>query len=259
MNKRTHNRRNDQLRPISVTFNSFTHADASILLELGKTTVLCSVTLQQGVPRFLKGKGTGWLSAEYAMLPTATVERTQRACTQATANGRSVEISRVIGRVLRTVTDVSVIGERTLLVDCDILRADGGTRTASIIAASIALHHAQKNLLTKKEISMPFIKEHVAAVSVGIMGDALVLDPDYQEDSFLDADLNFIMTQSGMLVEIQGGAEKNPLSWDLFDNARALAQIGIDTIFTALNQYPELATTYNNDPIATLKKHFMHK
>jgi len=254
-------RRNDELRRLSVTFNSFTQADGSVLLQLGKTTVLCSVTMQSGVPRFLKGKGVGWLTAEYAMLPAATATRTQRACTQANANGRSVEISRFIGRVLRATTDLERLGERTIHIDCDVLCADGGTRTASIIAATIALRYAQRRWLEKKEIMFPFIRDSIAALSVGIVGDTVLLDPDYQEDAFLDADLNFVMTQSGALIEIQGGAEKNPIEWHLFDQVRTLVEPAMQTIFSFIEQQSEIAlpTGTAKTPVDLLKKHFMNK
>lgn len=260
MIKRSNERRNDQLRRLSITFNSFTQAHASILFELGKTVILCSVTLQAGVPRFLKGKGAGWLSAEYAMLPAATAERTQRASSQATVNGRSIEISRFIGRVLRATTNLNVLGERTLVVDCDVLCADGGTRTASIIAAGIALRYAQRCLLEKKEISAPFVMDGIAALSVGIIGNTIIMDPDYKEDSFLDADMNFVITQSDALIEVQGGAEKHPIAWELFDKSRLMVQNSIKSIFSFIDQYPELSlATYTKDPVESLKKHFMNK
>jgi ribonuclease PH len=232
MSQRTNSkRRNDELRPILITYHLFSNADASVLFELGNTKVLCAVTMQTGVPHFLRGKGTGWLNAEYAMLPTATTVRTQRESTNASRTGRSVEISRLIGRTLRTVVDCSGLGERTIYVDCDVLQADGGTRVAAITAASLVLRRAQQIWLSKKIITAPILMDDIAAVSVGVKDSDILLDPDYAEDSSIDADFNFISTRSGKMIEIHGGAERAPIEWELFDKARVCALQAMSALF----------------------------
>lgn len=233
---RYNNRKNNALRPISTEFDAPSYATGSVIYQQGRTKVLCCVTMQVGVPAFLRNKGVGWLHAEYAMLPTATMPRTQREIKQLRPNGRSLEISRLIGRSFRTIIDLSSIGERTIYIDCDVLQADGGTRVASISGAMLALQKAEKLWLEKGIISNPIIKDRIAAVSVGIKEDETILvDPDFAEDTQLIADLNMVLTASGKVVEVQGGAEKEPLSWELFDQARALACQQVETIF-ALSQ-----------------------
>jgi ribonuclease PH len=222
----------NELRPLRASLDVFEFASGSVLLEVGRTKILCAVTLQVGVPPFLRGKGVGWLTAEYAMLPAATAPRTPRESSTSKKCGRSVEISRLIGRVMRAVTDLSGLGERTVTIDCDVLQADGGTRTASISAACLALQFAQKQWLASKIITSPILLEQVAAVSVGVCDDAVILDPDFHEDSGdINADFNFVITRSGNLIEIQGGAEKKPLAWQAFDAARALAHKGTQELF----------------------------
>ena len=228
---RFNGRAHDQLRDIKISYDVFTFGVSSVLLELGNTKVLCTISLQPGVPSFLRGKGSGWLTAEYSLLPNATHTRTIRetASTQR-VNGRTIEIARFIARVLRTVSNLKALGEQTVYVDCDVLQADGGTRTASIIAASIALQRAQVRWLEKKQISSFLVTESVAAVSIGVMKDNLLLDPDYQEDQKIEADFNVVITESNKLIEIQGGAEKVPLSWDMFDMIKLLAIKGVEDI-----------------------------
>jgi ribonuclease PH len=231
MFQRQHNRDLLYVRPIKITFDPFSYATASVLLEIGNTKVLSSVSLQPGVPQFLRAKGEGWLTAEYALLPHATTTRTVRDGAQR-SNGRAVEISRVIGRSLRAVVDLgAIVGEKTLYVDCDVLQADGGTRVACIIAASLAIERAQAIWLSDKSIRRPLLKERIAAVSLGIIKDDVLVDPDFSEDLLLDADFNFILTQSGQLIEIQGGAEKNPISWNLFEKMRSAALVAVAHIF----------------------------
>jgi ribonuclease PH len=225
----------NQLRPMHITYESFGFADASVLFKIGRTKVLCSVTLQAGVPPFLKGKKTGWLNAEYAMLPTATKQRTQRASTQSQQNGRSVEISRLIGRVLRSVVNLDVLGERTIIIDCDVLQADGGTRSAAITGASLALHKAQEYWLEQRIITAPLITQRIGAISVGVSGDACLLDIDFTEDSNIDADFNIILTESKHIIEIQGTAEQKPVSWDTFDTIKHLACKGIEQLFVGID------------------------
>jgi ribonuclease PH len=231
MNKeRNDGRAFDQLRDIKISYDVFTFGVSSVLFELGNTKILCTISLQPGVPSFLRGKGAGWLTAEYSLLPNATHVRTVRESSNAHRNGRMVEISRFISRVLRTVADLKVLGEQTVYVDCDVLQADGGTRTASIIAASLALQRAQIRWLENRQISSLLINEAVAAVSVGVIKDQLLLDPDYSEDQKIEADFNLVITASNKLIEIQGGAEKAPLSWELFDNIKQLAIKGMSDL-----------------------------
>ena len=228
-------RRSNQLRSIRFSYNIFEHAAGSVLFELGKNKILCAVTMQNGVPPFLRGKDTGWLTAEYAMLPAATIVRTQRE-NQIRRNGRSIEISRFIGRALRAVVDVSVLGERTIIVDCDVLQADGGTRTACITAAYLALQYAQEKWLRSKTIEKPFLREGIVAISAGVLNGEAILDLDYTEDSAIDADFNFVITQSGAIIEIQGNVEKRPISWDSFDDMRLLVVQGAKQLFDHCQQ-----------------------
>jgi ribonuclease PH len=262
MIQRIDKRRNDELRHFFVTYDVFSQGDASVLFELGNTKILCAVTLQQGVPHFLRGQGTGWLNAEYAMLPTATETRSQRESTTAVRNGRSVEISRLIGRALRTVIDLKALGERTIYVDCDVLQADGGTRTASITAASLALKRAQKVWMRNKLITQSIISDDIAAVSVGITNAGIVVDPDYVEDSTMLADFNFVVTRSGRMIEVHGGAEHAPLSWESFDNARAAALHAVQPLFDlhkengVTDQQPN---TNTGSPLFSLKNRLLSK
>jgi ribonuclease PH len=225
-----------QLRPIIVQHNAFGYSAASVFLSMGSTKVLCAVTLQNGVPPFLRGKGTGWLNAEYAMLPTSTQDRSTREVSAMMRSGRASEISRFISRALRAVVDVRLLGERTIMVDCDVLQADGGTRTACITAASMALELAQNTWLTTKQVSAPFLLDIVGAISVGVRDGQILLDPDYHEDKMLDADFNIVLTQSGTIVELQGGAEKATISWPLFDTVTACARDGIQELFTLIGK-----------------------
>src|SRR6266404_6459616 len=205
----------DQLRPVSFSRDIFEYAAGSVLFEMGNTKVLCAVSLQNGVPPFLRGKGIGWLTAEYSLLPTSTMTRTQRESSSAGKNGRSVEIARFIGRCFRSIVDTSTIGERTITIDCDVLQADGGTRTAAITGAFLALKMAQEYWLQARLINQSIIIEHIAAVSVGVVDGNVLLDLNYQEDSVATADFNFVITQTNKIVEMQGGAETAPLSWDI--------------------------------------------
>lgn len=234
--QRAYGRAFDQLRDIRISYNVFGYAPGSVLFELGNTKVLCSVTLQVGVPPFLKGTKTGWLTAEYAMLPTSCQTRATRESSQAKRNDRSVEISRLIGRSLRAVVDLKRIGERTIYVDCDVLQADGSTRTAAITGAFLALQKANDYWLQRADIIESVIVDSVAAVSVGFSAGSPLLDLDYSEDSVIDSDYNFILTQSQKIIEIQGVAEKNALSWQEFDQLKNVAQKGINDLFSRINQ-----------------------
>lgn len=229
--KRMHGRALDQVRPITVHYDVMEYAAASVLFEQGKTKVLCAVTLQNSVPPFLKGKKTGWLTAEYSMLPTATHTRKERE-SLSKPNGRSIEISRLIGRVLRSVIDLDLLGERTIVVDCDVLQADGSTRTACITAASLALKLAVDRWLRTGKIGSIILREEIAGVSVGVCNESCMVDLDFNEDSTLDADFNFVITRSGKIVEIQGSAEKTPISWDTVATMHELAYKGTSSIFS---------------------------
>jgi len=221
----------DQLRPVSFSRGIYDYAAGSVLFEMGKTKVLCAVSMQQGVPQFLRGKGAGWLTAEYALLPTSTTTRTQREGSSNKKDGRAVEIARFIGRCFRSVIDVSGIGERTITIDCDVLQADGGTRTAAITGAFMALMMAQEKWLATRVINKPIITENIAAVSVGVVQDNVFLDLNCGEDNVATADFNFVITQSNKVIEMQGGAETSPLSWDMFEQVRTMACAGVEQLF----------------------------
>ena len=229
--KRIDGRAYDELRPVRIIpeFQSF--AEGSVLIELGKTSVVCSVSVEERVPIFLKGSGTGWITAEYSMLPRATVTRTPRDSSQGRISGRSQEIQRLIGRSLRAVTDLSGLGERTLIVDCDVLQADGSTRTAAITGSYVALYRAVQTLSNIGIISSIPLKSAVAATSVGIVHGYMLLDLCYDEDSGAEADFNVVMTGSGEFVEVQGTAEAKPFSKATIDAVLALAEKGIRQLF----------------------------
>jgi len=221
----------DQLRPVFISHDIYDFAAGSILFEMGKTKVLCAISIQNGVPPFLRGKGIGWLTAEYALLPMSTITRTQRDGSLGKKDGRSVEIARFIGRCFRSVVDLSLFGEKTITIDCDVLQADGGTRTASITGAFLALEMAQQKWLNSRLIDKPLIKEKITAVSVGVVQGRTLLDLNYDEDSAASADFNFVITQSDKIIEMQGGAERKPLSWELFDEVRNVARNGAKKLF----------------------------
>ena len=216
----------DQLRPVTITPGYLDFAEGSVLIEQGKTRLVCSVSVEDRVPPFLKGKGTGWVTAEYAMLPRATVTRGQRG-----PSGRSQEIQRLIGRSLRAVTDLAALGERSLVVDCDVIQADGGTRTAAITGAYVALHQAISNLSRMGVLPRVPLQSAVAATSVGLLGKQLMLDLCYDEDSAAGADFNIVMTGKGEFVEIQGTAEGKPYSRETIDLVLNLAEKGIRQLF----------------------------
>ncbi len=227
---RAHGRAFDQIRPIKISYDVFEYAESSIFFELGRTKVLCAISVQNSVPPFLKGKKVGWLSAEYAMLPTSTHTRKDRE-TSFKQNGRSIEISRLIGRVLRSVVSLEYFGERTIVVDCDVVQADGGTRTACISGAYLALKIAVERWLASGKIAQTILKDDLAAISVGLRDDELLLDLDFAEDSCVDADFNFVLARSGDIVELQGCAEQKPISWHHVEKMRALAHKGVQDIF----------------------------
>ena len=231
--KRADGRAYNELRPAKITpgFQSF--AEGSALIELGLTRVVCSVSADEKVPAFLKGRGSGWITAEYGMLPRSTTTRTPREASLGRVAGRSQEIQRLIGRSLRAVTDLNALGERTLTVDCDVLQADGGTRTAAITGAYVALHQALQTLANMGVISSIPLKSAVAATSVGIVHSYQLLDLCYDEDCNAEVDFNVIMTSQGEFVEIQGTAEGKPFSKETIDSLLALAEKGIKELFQA--------------------------
>ncbi|WP_297479587.1 ribonuclease PH [Ferrovum sp.] len=219
-------RRTDQLRSVEFLRGFTKHAEGSVLVAFGDTRVVCTVCVAEGVPSFLKGQGKGWVTAEYGMLPGATHTRSRREVTAGKPSGRSQEIQRLIGRSLRAVVDMEVLGERTLHVDCDLLQADGGTRTASITGAYVALEDAVSRLLERGILDQSPILQPVAAVSVGIWQGVPVLDLDYEEDSTCDTDMNVVMTADGYFVELQGTAEGVPFRRSEVDALLDLASMG---------------------------------
>jgi len=216
-----------QMREVSITRGYTKHAEGSVLIAFGDTKVLCTASVEERVPGFLKGKGQGWLTAEYGMLPRSTHTRSDREAARGKQSGRTQEIQRLIGRSLRAVTNLTALGERTIQLDCDVLQADGGTRTAAITGSFVALHDAIATLLKGGLIPASPIRDHIAAVSVGVVGGVPVLDLDYPEDSSCDTDMNVVMTGSNGFVEVQGTAEGAPFSRLEMDRLLALAELGI--------------------------------
>ena len=224
-------RSNNQLRQVVLTRHFIKHPEGSVLVEFGDTRVICTASVEESVPNFLRGKGTGWVTAEYSMLPRATHTRSSREAAKGKQSGRTLEIQRLIGRSLRAVTDMAKLGERTIYIDCDVIQADGGTRTASITGAWVALADAVNTLLKQGRITQNPLKEAVAAVSVGILEGEALLDLDYPEDSAAEVDMNFVMTSSGRFVEVQGTAETEPFTIAQMDAMRSLAMSGIIHLF----------------------------
>lgn len=220
-------RTNDEIRPVRITLGYQSFAEGSALIELGQTRVLCSVSMEERVPNFLRDSGQGWVTAEYAMLPRATLTRTPRD----RVGGRSQEIQRLVGRSLRAITNMAVLGERTFIVDCDVLQADGGTRTAAVTGGYVALYQAFHNL--KKQGMLPFmpLNKMVAGISVGIVAGDMMLDLCYEEDYRAEVDFNVIMTDRSEFVEVQGTAEGKPFSREAIDSLLLLAQQGITKLF----------------------------
>ncbi len=222
-----------QLRNIRITRRYTRHAEGSVLIECGETRVICTASIDDKVPPFLKGKAQGWLTAEYGMLPRSTNTRGDREAARGRQSGRTQEIQRLIGRALRAVVDLAGLGERTLRIDCDVIQADGGTRTAGITGAFVAVHDAVSYLLGKKLIVVSPLLDFVAAVSVGVYQGTPVLDLDYDEDAACDTDMNIVMTGSGGLVEVQGTAEGKPFSRAEMNAMLDLAQKGIEQLIAA--------------------------
>ncbi|HIE16954.1 MAG TPA: ribonuclease PH [Dehalococcoidia bacterium] len=229
--KRVDGRANDELRAVHVILGYQEFAEGSALIELGRTRVLCAVSVEDRVPAFLKGGGSGWITAEYAMLPRSTITRTPRSAFSDRTTGRNQEIQRLIGRSLRAVVDLAALGERTLIVDCDVLQADGGTRTAAITGGYLALFQALHNLRKRGLLSVNPLKGAVAATSVGIVDREQLLDLCYEEDYRAAVDFNVVMTDKGEFVEIQGTAEGKPFSKETIDALLTLAEKGINQLF----------------------------
>jgi len=233
---RSNGRKADELRPVRIIRNYIKHAEGSVLIQLGETRVICTATLEEKVPPFLRNSGRGWVTAEYSMLPRSTKTRTTRESTQGRVGGRTHEIQRLIGRSLRAVMDLGLIGERTFWIDCDVVQADGGTRTASITGAYVALVDAVEYL--RKQISIPRdpIIDSVAAISVGLVDDQILLDLNYEEDSKAEVDCNFVMTGHGRFIEIQGTAEGKPFSKEAYEQMMTMASLGIDKLTAIQHQ-----------------------
>ncbi|MCF6768067.1 ribonuclease PH [Thiotrichales bacterium 19S11-10] len=229
---RLNQRNNNELRPINIQRNFIKHAEGSVLISFGETKVLCNASVIKGVPKFLKDSGSGWITAEYGMLPRSTHDRMPREAAKGKQSGRTQEIQRLIGRSLRAAVDLTQLGEYTITIDCDVIQADGGTRTAAISGASVALHDAINYMKTHKLISTdanPF-KMHIAAVSVGIHNNKAILDLDYSEDSSAQTDMNVVLSEQGNIIEIQGTAEESPFSETEFQQMFSLAKSGIKSI-----------------------------
>ncbi|AFH93998.1 TPA: ribonuclease PH [Providencia stuartii] len=223
----------DQMRPIKISRNYTKHAEGSVLIEFGDTKVLCNATVEEGVPRFLKGQGQGWVTAEYGMLPRATNSRNQREAAKGKQTGRTMEIQRLIARSLRAAVDLKKLGEYTITLDCDVIQADGGTRTAAISGACVALVDALNKMVEQGKLAQSPLKSMVAAVSVGIVDGEALCDLEYVEDSAAETDMNVVMMDDGRMIEVQGTAEGEPFSHDELLSLLALAKTGLGSIFEA--------------------------
>jgi len=226
-------RANDELRPIKITRNYTKHAEGSVLIECGDTRIICNATVENSVPGFLRGKGVGWVTAEYGMLPRSTGSRMRRESSLGKQGGRTLEIQRLIGRALRASVDTKILGERTVTIDCDVIQADGGTRTASISGAWVALSDAIQTLLKQGELQQSPIECQVAAISVGIYEGQAILDLDYAEDSNASTDMNIVMNSKGGFIEVQGTAEGESFSDEELHKMLALARKGTEEIFAS--------------------------
>lgn len=233
---RPEGRGDEDLRPLKMTPDFVSTADGSVLIEVGGTRVLCSAKVVNGVPAWRRGSGSGWLTAEYSLLPSSTSERTPREAVRGRQDGRTVEIQRFIGRSLRSVTDLTVLGERTLYIDCDVIEADGGTRCAAVSGAYVALHLALKRAVDAGTLRALPLTDSVAAVSVGVVGGTPVVDLEYVEDCGAEVDMNVVMTGAGRFIEVQATAETQPFERTVLDELLRLAELGIDHIKTAQTQ-----------------------
>ncbi|RPJ40524.1 MAG: ribonuclease PH, partial [Deltaproteobacteria bacterium] len=220
---RSDGRKYNEMRPVKITRRFLKHPEGSVLIEIGNTKVICTASIEEDVPRFLKNSEQGWVTSEYAMLPRSTLTRTSRESATGRVGGRTHEIQRLIGRSLRSIVDLTSFGKRTIWIDCDVIQADGGTRTAAITGSFVALADAFRFLNKKKLLASPPLRDSLAAISVGILRGKLHLDLNYQEDSRAEVDMNFVMTGSGGLVEVQGTAERNPFTPDDLNKMMAAA------------------------------------
>lgn len=234
---RSDGRQPDQLRQVKITRRYIKHAEGSVLIEVGDTKVICTASVENKVPPFLRNANKGWVTAEYGMLPRSTHTRTQREISKGAPNGRTQEIQRLIGRCLRSVVDLTKLGERTIWIDCDVIQADGGTRTASITGGCIALFDALTYMRKNNDIDTMPLKDFIAATSVGIVNNKILLDLNYTEDSKADVDMNIVMTGSGKFVEIQGTAEEDPFTPEQMQNMLAFAKRGIDDLIKIQRTY----------------------
>jgi ribonuclease PH len=233
MAMRIDGRRPDQIRPVRISPDFIPHAEGSVLIEIGRTRVICTATVEESVPAFMRGSRKGWITSEYSMLPRATGSRTPREVSVGRRSGRTQEIQRLIGRSLRTGVDLDRLGERTIWVDCDVIEADGGTRTASITGAFVAVTQALGKLVSLGKLPRIPLRSRVAAVSVGIVGGAPLLDLNYREDSEADVDLNVVMTDAGEFVEVQGTAERRPFPRHLLDELLDMGRSGVEHLIEA--------------------------
>jgi ribonuclease PH len=230
-------RKNDEIRQTKITKDYLLYAHGSVLIETGKTKVICTAMVEESVPRFLRGQGTGWVTAEYAMLPGATQKRFRRERTRSNISGRTQEIQRLIGRSLRAIIDLDRLGERTIWIDCDVIQADGGTRTASITGAYIALSNAIERLILEGKLEKNPITDYLAATSAGIVNGETLLDLCYEEDSNADVDMNVVMTGTGKFVEIQGTAEESTFTREELNEFLILAEKGINDLIIVQKNY----------------------
>lgn len=230
---RTDGRQPHDLRPVKITPDFIPHAEGSVLIEIGRTRVICTASVEESVPVFMRGKDRGWITSEYSMLPRATESRTPREASLGRKSGRTQEIQRLIGRSLRTAVELDRLGERTIWLDCDVIEADGGTRTASITGAFVAMIQAMNKLVSKGAFDVVPLRSNLAAVSVGIIGGVPMLDLNYEEDSNAEVDFNVVMTDQEEFVEIQGTAEREPFSGELLNELLGLAQSGISQLIDA--------------------------
>jgi ribonuclease PH len=241
---RSDGRRPDELRPVTIEPGFLKYAEGSALISVGNTRVLCAATLEERVPPWMKGRGTGWVTAEYAMLPRATQDRTQRESAKGRVGGRTHEIQRIIGRALRAVTDMAKLGERTLWIDCDVIQADGGTRTAAVTGAYVALALALRKSFDPSDAKKWPLTAAIASTSVGIVNGHPLLDLAYDEDSTAHVDMNVFMTDAGRFVELQGTAEAQPFDRRELDTMLALAEKGINELFALQRSVLELETSH---------------
>ncbi len=234
--ERIDGRQKNQIRPVKITRDYLKHAEGSVLIEMGDTKVICTASLEERVPPFLKGQGKGWITSEYGMLPRSTEVRKPRDSTRGKVDGRTMEIQRLIGRALRSVVDLKKLGEQTIYIDCDVIQADGGTRTASITGAYVALIDALGKSLKSGKINSIPVTNYVAAISVGIKDREVILDLNYAEDSTCQVDMNIIMTENGQLVEIQGTGEESPFTKEELNEMLELGESGIKELISIQRQ-----------------------